>query len=220
MATQHKTVYLIRHAQTQGNIDNNWLGAKSVDLLNGFGRKQAKDNVNTLLKLKVRADKIFASPTNRALEHAEILQRHLHLPIEKINSLTEINLGILEDRTGREGIKLVPDEVHNWETNLKTFHPPLGESALETSERFFEIVEFLVKHSSAKDFIIISHGVVLKLFLARILKASLEVGETEIKVPWTKHGSIIIVEYENSHFKFIRVVENKYSDSEAIAAYG
>jgi len=215
-----KTIHLIRHGQTQGNALGAWLGARSADELNDIGRMQAKDTVKTLQESGIQASKIFSSPTPRSLQHAEILQRHINLPIEKLNSLTEMNLGILEDRSRAEGILLVPEEVLDWEYNMKEFHPPLGESALEAAERFYETVELIAENSTIKDIIFVSHGIVIKLFLARILKTSIELGESKIKVPATTHGSITVVKYNNHSFEFVKVVENAYPDSPQIAAYG
>lgn len=215
-----KTIYLIRHGQTRGNAEGNWLGAKSADKLSEYGMKQAKETAITLRDLNLSASKIFSSPTTRALEHAEILQKQFDLPIDKIHSLTEINLGILEDRTRSQGLKLVPEEVHDWNTNLKEFEPPLGESAIEAAERFYEILEFISQNYQKEDLIVISHGVVIKLFLARILKASIETAETKIKVPWTTHGTITVVKFDGQGFKLIKVIENKYPVSKQVAEFG
>lgn len=218
--TDTKTIYLIRHAQTKGNEEGNWLGARSVDVINEYGKKQAKDTARYLKKLNLDSAKIFSSPTPRALQHAEIIQKRLGLPIEKVHSLTEINLGILEDRTREQGIRLVPEEIRDWEKNIKEFQPPLGESALEASERFYEVVEFISKNSPVKDIIMVSHGVVIKLFLARIMKEDIETGETKINVPWTTHGTVTVVQYDGQEFKFIKVVQNNYPDSKKVASFG
>lgn len=215
-----KTIYLIRHGQTQGNVKGNWLGARSIDGLSEYGRKQAKDTARTLEQLKINASKIFSSPTPRALEHAEILQKRLNLPIDQIHSLTEINLGILEDRTREQGIKLVPEEVEDWQTNLKNFAPPLGESAIEASERFYEVVEFIAKNYQKPDMIIVTHGVVLKLFLSKTMKADIETSEKKIQVPWTTHGSITVVKFDGQGFKFIKIIDNNYPDSKQVAEFG
>ena len=215
-----KNVYLIRHAQTDGNVSGNWLGSRSVNKINEYGRKQAKDNVRYLKEQHINASKIYASPTERALGHAEILQKHLNLPIEKINSLTEINLGILEDRSRAEGLELTPEMIHNWKTDLEKFAPALGESALEASERFYETLELIGKNYADKDIIIISHGVVIKLFLARILNASIKTGELHIKVPETTHGSITEVKFDGKNFKFLKITENKFPDSKEVADFG
>ncbi|MBU0975848.1 MAG: histidine phosphatase family protein [Patescibacteria group bacterium] len=215
-----KTIYLIRHGLTGGNERGEWLGAKSVHELNEYGGKQARDTADTLKKINVDASKIYSSPTERALQHAEILQRHLQLSIEKINSITEINLGILEDRSRKEGLKLVPEEVAKWENNLREFSPPLGESAVEAAERFYETVELIACNAQKQDLVFVSHGVVIKLFLARILCASIETGEAKIDVPWTRHGSITVVTCNEQGFKFKKVIENKYPDSDEVAALG
>lgn len=221
-----KTIYLIRHGQTAGNVKGHWLGAKSIHPLNEHGKKQARWTAQFLKEKNVDASKIYASPTPRALMHAEILQKRLQVPIEKIHSLSEIDLGILEDRAREEGIKLIPDEIKDWQNNLKEFVPPLGESALEALERFCEIVGFLAMNYGKSDIIIVSHGVVIKMFLAKLLKKSLATGETKINVPMTRHGSITVVKYDPSEkkhcegFRFVEIVENIYPDSERIAAFG
>ncbi len=215
-----KTIYIIRHAQTNANRKGKWIGARSVNKLNEYGKKQARFTAKYLSEQNVDASKIFSSPTERALGHAEIIQKRLNIPIEKIHSLTEMNLGILEDRTQSEGFVLAPNEYYNWKNNLRKFEPPLGESAVEASERFYEIVEFISINYTKNDIIIIAHGVVIKLFLARILKASIERGETEIKVPETTHGTITQVNFDGQAFKFIKVIPNKFPDSRRVATFG
>lgn len=215
-----KTIFLIRHGQTGGNVKGAWLGSKSADNLNDCGKKQARYTGEYLKEQNVNANKIYSSPTPRALQHSEILQRDLRLPIEKIHSLSEINLGILEDRTREQGLQLLPQEIVKWHENLKKFEPPLGESAIEAGERFYETVKLIAEHCNKPEIIIVSHGVVIKLMLARILAASIETGETKIDVPWTTHGTITILKYMGRRFKFKEVVENKYPDSKEIAAFG
>jgi hypothetical protein len=61
---------------------------------------------------------------------------------------------------------------------------------------------------------------VIKLFLAKILRASIETGENKIEVPWTRHGSITVVTCDKHGFKFKKVIENNFPDSEEVAALG
>lgn len=217
-----KTIYLIRHGQTYGNAQGNWIGQYSQDKLNEYGRKQMRDAIDTLKALNVYTQCVYSSPTTRALESAEIIQRHFGLPIsiKKLNSLSEINLGILEDKTRNEGQELLPQEIEDWETNIKKFNPPLGESAVEALERFSEIVELIAKNCTEQNIVIVTHGVVLKLLLAQILQKSIETGEPHIDVPLTRHGSITVLAYDDQGFRFKKVIENRYPDSELVTSMG
>jgi broad specificity phosphatase PhoE len=152
-ASSTKTIYLIRHGQTYGNAQGNWIGKFSQDKLNEYGRKQMRDVIDSLKKLNVYTQCVYSSPTTRALESAEIIQRHYGMPIsiKKLNSLSEINLGILEDKTRDEGVELVPEEINDWMTNLQKFSPPLGESALEALERFSETVELIARNCTEQN---------------------------------------------------------------------
>lgn len=212
MAKQ-KTIYLLRHGETSKNKKEvSFLGYRSIDNLNETGQKQARRNSKTLKDLHLNTRKIFSSPTPRALEHSEILQRHLNLPIEKINSLSEINLGILEDRSQKEGLEISSTQISNWQKHIAKFEAPLGESALEALERFYEIIEFISEtNSEDEDILIVTHCVVIRLFLAKIMKASLQKGEKDLDVPKVDHGTITVVNKTHHSFKFKKVIQNKNS---------
>ena len=47
-----KTLYLIRHGQTEGNKEGLWLGAKSPHKLNSTGIDQAKQVAKILISIK------------------------------------------------------------------------------------------------------------------------------------------------------------------------
>ena len=131
-----------------------------------------------------------------------------------------MNLGILEDRSRDEGLRLVPEEIEDWENNLKEFKPPLGESALEALERFYEIIELLAQNDSRPDLLFVTHGVVTRMFLAKILKKSMKKGETKLDVSQTSHGTITVVNYDGDNFKFVKVIQNKFPDSKRVADFG
>jgi hypothetical protein len=52
------------------------------------------------------------------------------------------------------------------------------------------------------------------------MQKSIETGETKIEVPFTRHGSITVLTYQDNRFQFKHVIENRYPDSELVTAMG
>jgi broad specificity phosphatase PhoE len=99
-----KTVYFIRHGQSEGNILKHFQDAN--DPLSTLGRKQAQRVAERAKKLK--GEVILTSPMSRALETAKAIQKATGLTLEENSNLREF---------------LVPTSLQN-----KPIHSPEGDS--------------------------------------------------------------------------------------------
>jgi len=96
----YPTIYLIRHGQTEWNLEGRYQGQKDSPLTQN-GKEQARLNA---LKLQKDIDsfdevKIFASPLGRAKESAFIICDELNIDRERINfdeRIKEFDYGIFE----------------------------------------------------------------------------------------------------------------------------
>ena len=71
-----KTIYFVRHGETQWNASARMQGQKNSDL-NDVGRAQADVHGRFLSDLGI--DAIYASPLERARQTVEIVRRHVDL---------------------------------------------------------------------------------------------------------------------------------------------
>nr|BAL58020.1 phosphoglycerate mutase [uncultured Chloroflexota bacterium] len=129
-----KKVYLIRHAQSQGNADGRiqgWLDSP----LNEVGRQQAHLLAR---RLATEADfqAIFASPLQRAAETAQIIAAYLNCPLNFDDSLREYNMGPITGLTLAEIKERFPERYLAFKNNQPAPHLP-GE---EGEEAFMERV--------------------------------------------------------------------------------
>lgn len=86
-------IYLMRHGQTSGDVEDRF-GGDYEDHLTDLGKSQAKVLASKLLDLKI--EKIFYSPRIRAVETAKIIEQVTNIPIETEDDLRERNAyGIL-----------------------------------------------------------------------------------------------------------------------------
>lgn len=90
---------LVRHGQTQMNVDGIFFG-KLDPSLNETGKEQCK-KTRELLKNRYKYDFIYSSDLKRAAETAEIVN-YLDLPIKLDKRLEEIDFGIFEGLSYKE----------------------------------------------------------------------------------------------------------------------
>ena len=154
-----KTVLLIRHAMTQGNLERRYVGRGDQPILPG-GREKAK-----LVGQKLPAcDIVFSSPLLRCRQTAEILFPESDLVI--IPDLIECDFGNFEGKSAGE---LAADrEYTEWVDSGCTEPIPGGEDPFEFKER--AAAAFLREVSALPDGVVaafVIHGGVIMAILER-----------------------------------------------------
>lgn len=160
-----KNIYLIRHGRTEYNILGKYQGISDISL-NEIGEIQSKKLVNYFKDIKI--DKIFISNLKRTNETIKYLSDYKNIQPEIIEGLNELNGGYFEGKTDSELIPLYANEVNNLRHNLPMFNPPNGESSKKAYERIIKTISEIVTKTDYKNIIIVSHGLVLMLFLGYI----------------------------------------------------
>lgn len=117
-----KTVYLIRHGATAGNLDRRYIGITDEPLCD--------DGVSQMLKLReegITADCIFTSPMLRARQSAEIVFPGAEYRV--IDGISETDFGVFEGKSAQE---LCDDERYRmWVESMCTAAIPGGEDIIE-----------------------------------------------------------------------------------------
>ena len=161
---QPTTFYLVRHGQTDWNVQKKIQGHADISL-NDAGRKEA-----SLLKEKIKNLPItvcFASDLKRAYETAEILTAELLLPIQKDQRLRERNYGPWEGHLTNEYFTLKPEERIGTESNESI------------RKRVFELLQEIANNSSGDSVLLVTHGGVIRNMLIQILNLDCTVDEIE-----------------------------------------
>ena len=162
----------IRHGETDWNVAGRLQGQRDVPL-NGRGRDQSANAGRTLRDFygadfaSVIADvDFYASPMLRTRETMDIARLAMGLPpqpYELDDRLKEISFGQWEGSTWDELKKRDPAAVKQRNLDRWGFTPPDGESYGELNDR---LAPFLA--SLTGDSVIISHGGVARVLLARL----------------------------------------------------
>src|ERR1700712_4846322 len=97
------TFYLIRHGETEWNLNGRWQGHADVPL-NAVGRAQAQRLAEHLRAKKMHFDALYSSDLQRAWETASAVGAALGLTPQPLPALREIDVGSWSGLTGSEVI--------------------------------------------------------------------------------------------------------------------
>ena len=166
-----RTLFLVRHGETQGNIDDKAQGHLDVPLTE-TGRLQAKAVAERLSDIEFCA--VYSSDLQRALDTAKAITAHRpELPIRTRTQLREIHFGDYEDMPWDQVGNSYPEFYRRWK-NLDTrvgIKFPGGESMQDTWNRVGEFASEIAatNHPENAKILVVGHGGSLQALLAHLL---------------------------------------------------
>jgi len=174
-------IYLIRHGQSQGNLDyTQGVGLESTELgtpLTDEGVNQAF-NLSQALK-NIKMDGIYSSHLIRAKQTAEIIARQFNLPVLIKPEIRERergnlnNLSELEIRKEHPVLYGNPEQLSEEEMWHYQLFPDM-ETASHAVERFLKALREIARSEKGKTVAIVSHGNVIRSFLVKIKYTTFE----------------------------------------------
>lgn len=177
--------YLIRHGQTDWNIEGKIQGKTDIPL-NSEGLYQAERLAEGMKERRITA--IFSSPLLRAFQTAELLSQEKNLPVTVLPELREVDFGLWEGKGWDEVDALYHEDFRNWEEYPGEYMPTGGESRESCSERCRKAVDLMAGEEAAA---VVAHGGILAHVVRYLLRK--QDGEKEIIV---KNASISVIEYD------------------------
>tara|TARA_B100001564_G_C20355980_1_gene541096 strand:- start:34 stop:663 length:630 start_codon:yes stop_codon:yes gene_type:complete len=204
---------LLRHGQSQWNLENRFTGWKDVPLTEQ-GIKEAKNAGNLIKKNNIKFDKIYSSVLERANKTAEIaikqaemneLYENGKLNYIRDKSLNERDYGDLVGLNKAETAdKFGKEQVQIWRRSYD-IPPPNGESLKDVVERvspyFTEQIEPLLLKE--ENILIAAHGNSLRAIMIKVgLYKPEEISSIELPT-----GTPLCLDYEKGN-----LINNYYLD--------
>lgn len=152
------TLWLIRHGQTDWNVEGRYQGQADVPL-NAAGLQQAGALAEELNGQVF--DAIYSSDLQRARATAEIIAQVIRLPVQTDIRLREINQGQWEGQFYLYLMVHFPAEMLARRNNPYEFRPPEGESAAEVAQRVMQAADEIAAAHPHGRVLIVSHALAL-----------------------------------------------------------
>tara|TARA_B100000287_G_C20400272_1_gene689340 strand:+ start:91 stop:720 length:630 start_codon:yes stop_codon:yes gene_type:complete len=169
---------LLRHGQSQWNLENKFTGWKNVPLTEK-GEMEAKKAGKLIKKHKIQIDHIFSSTLERANKTAEIAINEANLTnlfnnnkliMTRNENLNERDYGDLVGLNKEETAnKFGKEQVHIWRRSYDT-PPPNGESLKNVVERVSPYFKKNIKPllNQNKNILIAAHGNSLRAMMIEL----------------------------------------------------
>jgi len=168
-----KSLYLIRHGETEGAHERRYKGTLDVPL-SQLGEKQADSTGRYMKEHGYLPDMIYCSPLSRAIKSAKLAASHFGLNPRTVEGLRERDFGAWEGLSFDEIAARWPKAFSSWAHDPLRFSPLDGESTLEVRERVVPVVEGLLHTSDAEHIAIVAHGGVNRVILCHYTGVPLE----------------------------------------------
>ena len=157
------TLYLLRHGESQANVDRIFAAKRINPPLTENGIQQAISQAEALKQSSLSA--IYASPLLRAQHTAEIVNKYHGLEIITSEDLYEIDVGALdgEDQKDPGYWDIYTDVMKKWSLNLLDVSFPDGESMIDVQGRLNSFIEN-IKDSAGKSILVVGHCLLFMAF--------------------------------------------------------
>ncbi len=157
-------VTIVRHGQTEGNVEGRWQG-RSDSPLTDLGRRQAKAAGRYLPEI----DALYTSPLGRTVETAEILADAAGVRPTPVDGFAEMRFGSWENLTTAEAARKDPELFARiYEHGLDLPRGGDGETFTATGKRFVSTLETVVDGSGA-DLAVVSHGAAIRAYMVEVM---------------------------------------------------
>lgn len=162
------TILLVRHGQTNSNIDGYYMGRSDEDL-NQEGYSQARKLSARLAGTSINT--IYSSPLKRAVNTASIVAEPHRLKTEVVQDLIEIGLGDWQGLYIDEIARGWPELWQQWRSDPTDVVLPNGESFQQVVKRAVRTIEKIAAADAGKTVVIVTHEIIVKLAVIYALGA-------------------------------------------------
>jgi broad specificity phosphatase PhoE len=167
-----KKIYIIRHGQTDFNLQNIVQGSGVDSSLNNQGRLQAEAFFSVYQK--VPFDKVYTSALKRTKETVASFIK-LGIPTESLPGLNEISWGT------KEGFPITPEEdeyyhymLKQWQLGNTSLRIEGGESPDDVVRRMQPALDHIMAHPEEANVLVCMHGRAIRILLCMLLKHPLK----------------------------------------------
>lgn len=159
-------LWLVRHGQTQANLDGLYSGISETSLTEK-GILQA-ETVSNMLN-NVAFDKVLCSELSRAQHTTQLILQQRNVPVVTEPRLNEMNFGDWEMRHHRDLQHQDAENYAAWCNDWQNVVPKNGEGFQVFSRRVCEFATSLSLLPKQENVLIVSHQGVLSLLIATLL---------------------------------------------------
>ena len=159
------SIYLIRHAEAEGNLYRIAQGQYNSNLTDR-GWRQVRALERRFADVQV--DAVYSSDLYRTCATASAIYRPKGLPLRRVPALREICVGDWEQRTWGDIYRQDPEQMENFNLHPERWRVHGAETPRQVLDRALEAIREIAGTNAGRTVAVFSHGYVLRLVLAAL----------------------------------------------------
>lgn len=189
-------LYIIRHGQTEWNVERRLQGWKNSELTES-GRRNAERLAE---KLKdVDFDKIYTSTQKRAIDTGNIIKGDRDIELITLENLKERGFGSWEGMKIEEIDRLHGKMYKTYKETPHLYDPIDGESFEEIYARVNKALDEIIS-KKGENILVVSHGITIKIMISIIKEIPLE---RLNEIPTYEGTALSICQLDRDRLEFI-----------------
>jgi broad specificity phosphatase PhoE len=176
--THIERVLLVRHGQTDWNVDGRWQGVLPVGL-NAEGWSQARALAEQLRGRSIGA--IYSSDLPRAFETATVVGSVVGLVPHTDIRLREFSLGVFQGLTREQIEDRYPTEWQAFRSDYWNYTVPQGESRRALQRRVQQAFTAITTQTAGKEVVLVSHGGSIRMLLLALFANDAALSDVHIE---------------------------------------
>jgi len=210
---QRTLVYLVRHGETDWNVERRFQGQLDVEL-SKTGLRQAAAVARWLAAQPVNFSAIYSSDLKRASRTALIIGSRIDLVPILDPALREINAGDWQGLIPSEIEAQYPGKLEEWHEKIDSFTLPGGESIPLVQERVYRAYQQIVERHPGEAIIIVSHGAALAALMASLHDWELlETWQSKRARMGNTHVSVAVFDHESQEHEVIMMNSDEHLET-------
>lgn len=199
------TIYLIRHAEAEGNLYRIAQGQHDSNLTDRGWRQ-----VGALARrfADIHIDAVYSSDLYRARATATAIYKPKGLSLRPVSGLREIYVGDWEQRTWGDIARRTPEAMADFGSRMDRWSIPGAETPAQVLSRVRAAVEGIVRENPGKTVAVFSHGYAIRLLLASLRGISLR--DTGSKTPTGDNTAVSLLEGDEAGLRVVWQNDNSH----------
>ena len=165
------SIYLIRHAEAEGNLYRIAQGQYN-SILTDRGWRQVAALARRFADLPV--DAVYSSDLYRTCATASAIYKPKGLPLHRDPALREICVGVWEQKTWGEIARESPEQLEYFTHQLHLWHVEGAETPVQVRDRVLAAVRAIAAENDGKTVAVFCHGCAIRILLATLQGIPLE----------------------------------------------
>ena len=165
------SIYLIRHAEAEGNLYRIAQGQYN-SILTDRGWRQVAVLARRFADIPV--DAVYSSDLYRTCATASAIYKPKGLPLHRDPALREICVGVWEQKTWGEIARESPEQLEYFTHQLHLWHVEGAETPVQVRDRVLAAVRAIAAENDGKTVAVFCHGCAIRILLATLQGIPLE----------------------------------------------